>query len=110
MIGARLPEAESTAVRVRELLLDPAVGRLEQAQRELDRLVLLLASRPPLGAADHDSANRLLEELRAIAVLLTHCGAFYDGWLRISGSRTGGYTANGTAAPVEQRLRIRGEA
>jgi hypothetical protein len=42
----------------------------------------------------------LQKELRMVSRLIEHGAAFYQGWAKLLGSATGGYTAAGEASPL----------
>ena len=122
-MGHREPERwlETVHRAVQEanrLLMDPkpealesSAALLEHARRGLRRAVdSFNLSNPPARAGMRAELEELRKGLRGQSLLLEHAAGFYDGWVRLRNSMTGGYTAEGEPAPVEPGKRLLIEA
>jgi len=115
-VAERLLAARSEVRRACDLLIAPTPEALNGCQDALERAISQLADlRPqcrdlPAGAGARSTACALRTEVQRAARLLQSLARFYNGWERILGTMSGGYTASGDPAPVARigRLCCRG--
>lgn len=74
-------------------LLSEAAGCLTTIQREL-------ALQPDQDPGFAGELKTLKQELRVVTKLIEHGAAFWQGWARLFGAATGGYTPSGEPRPV----------
>jgi hypothetical protein len=85
----------------------PGAESLERSAEALGGAVAVLQAGPPVTTArDLAEWRRTLYRLRR---LLDAAAQYHDGWTRRLGALTGGYTAAGTAAPVNPGRRWLGQ-
>ena len=108
----RLVAARSEVKRACDLLVAPSPQALDTCQTALQRAVVELTNLPSHGAellADagaRSAAHGLRAEVLRAARLLGSLSSFYQGWERILGALSAGYTANGDPAPVARPGRL----
>ena len=110
-IQAAIQEANRLLTDPKPEALDRSAALLEQARRGLRTAVNSFnLSTPPARAGIRAELEELQKGLRGQTLLLEHAAGFYDGWVRLRNSMTGGYTAEGEPAPVEPGKRLLIEA
>jgi hypothetical protein len=110
-VHAAVQEANRLLMDPKPEALEGSAAVLEQARRGLQRAVdSFNLSNPPAKAGMRAELEELRKGLRGHDLLLEHAAAFYDGWVRLRNSLTGGYTAQGEPAPVEPGRRLLIEA
>ena len=91
--------------------LDRSAALLENARRGLRAAVdSFNLSDPPARARIRAKLGELQKGLRGHGMLLERAAGFYDGWVRLRNSLTGGHTAQGEPAPAEPGRRLLIEA
>lgn len=110
-LNAAVQEANQLLMEPKPEALERSAALLEQARRGLRTAVdSFNVSGPPAGAGMRAGMEELRKGLRGQSLLLEHAAGFYDGWVRLRNSMTGGYTAEGQPAPVEPGKRLLIEA
>ena len=110
--AARLALARSEVTRACSLLIAPTPEALNTCQDALQRAVTALTEmRSPLAEFPADpavepEARALRADVRKVGRLLQNIASFYQGWERILGAMTGGYTPSGDPAPVTRQGRL----
>ena len=108
----RLAAAHGEMTRACELLIVSSPEALDLCQNALERAVFELREFQPGGqsVSTDPTAKRYARNLRSevlrAARLLENLAHFYNGWERILGSMTAGYTASGDPAPVSRQGRL----
>ncbi len=119
---SNLKTARTHIERLRGALLSPSPDEIEQclpglveaaACLGLVQQKLKLGEVEGLGAADPELGRELKalkNDLTAVRRLIEHGASFYQGWAKLLGSATAGYTPTGDAAPISftGSLSIRG--
>ena len=106
----RLAIARSEVRRACDLLVASTPEALQDSQNALaDALAALQEfrrSQPPLNSAAAPLAKALRTEVIRAGRLLQNLAGFYQGWERILGAMSGGYTASGAPAAVSRQGRL----
>jgi hypothetical protein len=102
--------ARSEVHRACDLLIASTPEALQDSQTALERAVAALQEFRRGAAAPASGATSLARALRAEVFragrLLESLASFYQGWNRILGAMSGGYTASGAPAAVSRQGRI----
>ena len=103
----RLAIARSEVHRACDLLIAPTPEALKNCEEALARAVSAVQSGVAGGEpATAALANSLGAEITRAGRLLNNLAAFYQGWERILGTMSGGYTPHGAPAAVARQGRI----
>jgi hypothetical protein len=103
---SKLSLARIQVDRLRSVLLTPSPEKIEQCLPGLaEALACLGEVQRSLGveAADPELGRELKvlkNDLNAVRKLIEHGAEFYQGWAKLLGSATSGYTPTGDAAPI----------
>jgi len=115
----RVRSARRHVDALRSALLSPAAGPLEECLPALEEAASCLRTvqgklaeeLPPHVRSDLRREIRALQQQIAVVLRLIAAGAaFAEGWARMLGAATGGYTPAGSPTPLtpSQRLRVEG--
>jgi len=110
-VHAAVQEASRLLMDPKPEALDRSAALLVEARRDLQRAVdSFNLSNSPARAGIRAELEEVRKGLRGHGLLLERAAGFYDGWVRLRNSLTGGYTAQGEPAPVEPGRRLLIEA
>jgi len=106
----RLATARAEVQRACDLLIAATPETLQHCQNALERardaLQELLSIAAVPAQADRSTARALRAEVLYARRLLQKLAVFYQGWERILGVMSGGYTPSGAPAAVSRQGRI----